>query len=46
MEEVKKEQSDTEDPLKLPFEKNVKKEVFEPSTHSNWDLVGDTAMSQ
>ena len=31
MEEVKKEQIDTEDPLKLPLE-NVKKEIFEPST--------------
>ena len=32
MEEVKKEQIDIEDPLKLPLEKNVKKEIFEPST--------------
>ena len=32
MEEVKKEQIDTEDPLKLPLEKHVKKEIFEPST--------------
>ena len=31
MEEVKKEQIDTEDPLKLPLEKHVKKEIFEPS---------------
>ena len=32
MEEVKKEQIDIEDPLKLPLEKHVKKEIVEPST--------------
>ena len=32
MEEVKKEQIDIEDPLKLPLEKHMKKEIFEPST--------------
>ena len=39
MEEVKKEQIDTEDPLKLPLEQNVKKEIFEPSTANTPDEI-------
>jgi len=39
MEEVKKEQIDIEDPLKLPLEKNVKKEIFEPSTANTHDEI-------
>ena len=39
MEEVKKEQIDTEDPLKLPLEKHVKKEIFEPSTANTPDEI-------
>ena len=39
MEEIKKEQIDTEDPLRLPLEKNVKKEIFEPSTANTPDEI-------
>ena len=39
MEEIKKEQIDTEDPLRLPLEKDVKKEIFEPSTANTPDEI-------